>query len=201
MPGTGFWDERYGQAEYAYGVEPNDFVVEVAGRIPPGRVLCLAEGEGRNAVYLAGRGHDVLAVDQSAVGLDKARRLAAERGVTIATAQADLATWPIPAASFAGIVSVWAHMPSAIRRPVHAAVVRALVPGGVFVLEAYTPDQIALGTGGPRDPDLLMTLDGLRAELRGLDLEIGREVVREVHEGPWHQGTSAVVQILARRRA
>jgi SAM-dependent methyltransferase len=194
-----FWDERYGAAEYAYGREPNDFLREEADRLPPGPVLCLAEGEGRNAVFLAARGHAVTAVDFSHEGLRKAQALAAERGVTIVTEHADLATWSLPEGAYSGVIAMWAHLPREVRQRVHGWVARALRPGGVFLLEAYTPDQIPLGTGGPKDPSMLMTLDGLRAELSGLAIEVGREVRREVHEGPFHGGPSATVQIAARR--
>src|SRR3954463_9690297 len=93
--GSAMWDERYSQPGFAYGTEPNEFLVAAAGRIPAGPVLSLGEGEGRNAAYLAGLGHRVVAVDQSEVGLAKARRLAADRGLTIETVRADLAVFPI----------------------------------------------------------------------------------------------------------
>src|SRR5690606_8149969 len=128
-------------------------------------VLCLAEGEGRNAVFLAGRGHAVAAVDFSAEGLRKARQLASERNVDIETIEADLATFDLGTDAWSGIVSIWAHTPSVVRRRIHAAVPAALAPGGVFVLEAYRPEQLGYGTGGPSDPDMLPTLAGLREEL------------------------------------
>src|SRR6185312_10127913 len=98
------WNERYSAPAFAYGTEPNDFLRSVADRIPPGPVLCLAEGQGRNAVYLASLGHDVLAVDQSAVGLTRARELAASRGVEISTEAADLETYRIEPSKWSGIV-------------------------------------------------------------------------------------------------
>lgn len=193
------WDERYGAASFFYGTEPNDFVVEVAARIPPGPVLCLAEGEGRNAVFLAQGGRPVTAVDASTVGLQKAGRLAAQKGVALTTRAVDLADFDLGVNAWSGIVATWAHLPPGLRRRVHAQVVAALVPGGVYILEAYTPAQLAFGTGGPKDPLLLMTLEGLRAELAGLSFEVGREVERRVVEGRGHTGLSAVVQVLARK--
>jgi SAM-dependent methyltransferase len=193
----GGWDERYAQSQFRYGTEPNAFLAEVAARIPAGPVLCLADGEGRNGVFLAQRRHRVLSVDFSRVGLGKARRLAGERGVWIATLVADLTTLEIAPASWSGIVSIWAHVPEITRRLVHRAAVAGLAPGGAFVLEAYTPAQLARGTGGPTDRTRLMTLDGLHEELKGLWFEIGREIVREVHEGDLHGGPSEVVQVLA----
>ena len=194
-----FWNDRYAVAGHVYGEAPNAFVAEVAPEIPAGPVLCLAEGEGRNAVHLATLGHRVTAVDQSEVGLAKARRLAGARGVEIETVLADLANYTIAANAWAGIIATFAHLPPALRGRIHREVVAGLRPGGVFVLEAYTLAQLALGTGGPKSPELLMTLAGLRDELPGLELLIGREIERDVIEGDGHTGRGAVVQILARR--
>ena len=194
-----FWDNRYAGDDFVFGTAPNDFLRHCAGRIPAGPVLCLGEGEGRNAVFLAGRGHAVTAVDQSATGLAKARRLAAERGLDLATTAADLSDYLIPPGTWAAIVSIFLHLPPALRARVYAQVAAGLQPGGVFILEAYTPAQLAFGTGGPKDPELLPTLAGLRAELAGLDLVIARECERDVVEGTGHTGRAAVVQVLARR--
>jgi SAM-dependent methyltransferase len=194
-----FWNNRYGAPQYVYGETPNVFVAEMASQIPAGPVLCLAEGEGRNAVHLATLGHRVTAVDQSEAGLAKARRLAAMRDVEIETVLADLGDFTITPGIWSGIVATFAHLPPAIRCQVHAQAVRGLRPGGVFVLEAYTPAQLVFDTGGPKSPELLMTLAGLRNELAGLELLIGREIEREIIEGDGHTGRGAVVQILARR--
>ena len=194
-----FWNDRYAVAGHVYGEAPNAFVAEVAPQIPAGPVLCLAEGEGRNAVHLATLGHRVTAVDQSEVGWAKARRLAGARGVEIETVLADLANYSIATGAWAGIVATFAHLPPALRRRVHRDVMAGLQSGGVFVLEAYTSAQLAFGTGGPKSPERLMTLDGLREELSGLEFLIARELERDVIEGDGHTGRGAVVQILARR--
>lgn len=194
------WDARFAGAGFLYGAEPNEFVAEFAIQIPAGgSVLCLAEGEGRNAVHLARLGHAVTAVDGSAVGLAKAARLAAAHGVALTTITSDLEAYAIASGAWAGVVATWAHLPPALRRRVHADVVRGLAPGGVYILEAYTPAQLAYGTGGPKDPTHCMTLAALREELRGLEFIIGRECERDVVEGTGHTGRAAVVQVLARR--
>ncbi|MBK7861960.1 MAG: class I SAM-dependent methyltransferase [Archangiaceae bacterium] len=193
------WNERYAEAGFAYGTEPNAFLAEQVHRLPPGRVLDLGAGEGRNGVWLAQRGYSVLCVDGSDVGLAKARALARERGVSIDTEVADLATYAIAPAAFTVIVSSWCHLPAALRAKVHAACVAGLQPGGVLVLEAYTPAQLQLGTGGPKEVSMLPTLATLRDELAGLDFEVGLEREREVHEGRFHGGRSAVVQVVARK--
>lgn len=194
-----FWNERYAETDFVYGTEPNEFVASVAASIPAGPVLCLAEGEGRNAVFLASLGHAVTAVDQSEVGLAKARRLAESRRQSIATVVADLATFAITPGAWSGIVTTFGHLPSSLRRTVFAASAAGLRPGGAFVLEAYTPAQLSYKTGGPDDPDLLMTANALRSELAGLEFEILRELVRDVKEGAKHRGVGAVVQVLARK--
>jgi SAM-dependent methyltransferase len=193
------WNTRFDRPDYLFGTEPNDFLAAVAGNIPPGDVLCLAEGEGRNAVFLAGLGYRVTAVDQSAVGLAKAQRLATERGVEITTIVGDLQDFEIAADSWSAIVSIFLHVPTNLRAAVYARSERGLKSGGVFILEAYTPRQIGLGTGGPRDPDLTPTLALLRDELAGLQLEIGAEHRRDVLEGSGHTGPGEVVQVLARK--
>ena len=194
-----FWNNRYATPHFVYGETPNVFVAEMATRIPAGPVLCLAEGEGRNAVHLASLGHRVTAVDQSESGLAKSRRLAAARGVEIETVLADLGNFTIEPGVWSGIVATFAHLPPPLRRRIHAQVVTGLRPGGVFILEAYTPAQLGFDTGGPKNPELLMTLAGLHDELAGLELLAGREIEREVIEGDGHTGRGAVVQILARR--
>ena len=193
------WDQRYAVDEYVYGKEPNDFLAEVSGGLAPGKVLCLAEGEGRNAVYLAALGHAVTAVDASAVGLEKARKLAAERGVRIATRVADLADFTIAPQHWDGVVAIFCHLPPDLRRLVHRRIVTGLRPGGRFILEAYTPRQLQFKTGGPPTAELLITLADLQAELTGLDFEIAEEVERDIHEGHCHFGRGAVVQIVARK--
>ncbi|MEM6788238.1 MAG: class I SAM-dependent methyltransferase [Myxococcota bacterium] len=192
------WNERYADAHVAYGTDPNDYLREVADRIPSGPVLCLAEGEGRNAVFLAARGHAVTAVDQSSVGLDHAARLASQRNVSLTTVVADLGDYDLGDAAWAGIVSIWAHTSAPIRKALHARCVWALRPGGAFVLEAYTPRQLTrAGRGGPPDAATMMTADGLRRELVGLAFARCEEVDRDVDEGRYHRGPSATVQALA----
>lgn len=197
--GAEFWDNRYATPDFVFGTEPNDFLRSIADRIPAGPVLCLAEGEGRNAVFLATRGHAVTATDLSATGLAKARALAAQRGVDLTTEVGDLTTYAIAPGAWSGVVAIFMHLPPELRRDVLARAAAGLRPSGVFVMEAYTPAQLAFGTGGPKDPALTPTLAQLRAELPGLEFEIGRELERDVHEGGGHTGRSAVVQVLARR--
>lgn len=195
------WDTRYAGEGYAFGDKPNDFLrsQETLLRSHVGDALCLAEGEGRNAVWLAGLGYRVTAVDQSAVGLAKAEALAKQAGVEIRTAHADLAEYDLGVAHWELVVSIWCHLPPELRLKVHRQVVQALKPGGLLVLTAYTPGQPARGTGGPSNPAMCMSVAGLREELAGLEFVVAEELVHEVHEGKYHNGVSEVVQVVARK--
>ena len=196
------WDERYSRPGYYYGAAPNDFLAAMAFVLPPrAEVLSIGEGEGRNAVYLAALGHRVTGVDASAVGLAKARASAAQQGLTITTVLADLAEFDPGHERWDAIVSVRCHLPPDLRERVHRACVAALRPGGVLLLEAYRPEQLRYGTGGPPDPDLLYSLDQLRADFSGLELVHAAEIVRDVREGLVHDGPSAVVQVVGRKQA
>jgi len=196
----GFWDERYSEKGYAYGTEPNDFVRDHAAAITHGgRVLCLGEGQGRNAVFLAQRGFAVTAMDQSAIGLNSAKSLSRERGVHIDTVVADLDGYDIEPGAWQGIVSVFIHLQPALRRTVHEKIVGGLAAGGAFVFEAYAPRQLEFKSGGPEDPERLADVETLKGELGGLEFEIAREVERVVEEGRYHTGRAATVQILGRK--
>jgi SAM-dependent methyltransferase len=197
---AGMWDERYSSDGYVYGREPNDFLKSMVPAIPVGgRVLCLADGEGRNGVFLSTLGFEVTTIDQSQRGVDKARRFASDSGVELDASVGDLAVTDLGEQQWDTIVSIFAHMPPDVRVGLHARVVQALKPGGLFVLEAYTPSQVGRGTGGPPVPELTMTLEGLRSELDGLTEEHGVEFVRPVVEGAGHTGDGAVVQYVGRR--
>ncbi len=194
------WDERFSEPGYAYGTEPNDFIRSIADRIPPGPVLCLAEGQGRNAVFLAARGHDVTAVDLSSIGMARAAELARARGVTLRTVTADLMNYKIEAETWSGIIATFAHFEPALRSQIFRAAAAGLRPGGVLAIECYAPRQLELNTGGPKSREMLVTPDEIAADLKSLDLIIAREVVREVIEGKYHTGRAAVTQVLAARR-
>ncbi|MEJ7138346.1 SAM-dependent methyltransferase [Amphibiibacter pelophylacis] len=192
------WNERYSAPDYVYGTEPNAFLAQQASRLQ-GPVLSLAEGEGRNAVHLAHLGLDVLGVDSSDVGLAKAQRLAGERGVRIATQVTDLAEFMPQAGHYGAVVSIFAHLPSRLRQRLYPLVEQALKPGGLLVLEAYTPRQIARGTGGPKDVDMLLDADLLRRAFPGLEPLLLQETERDVTEGRLHTGVASVVQFVGRK--
>ena len=193
------WEERYAADHYVFGTEPNDFLRANVAVLPSGEVLCLAEGEGRNSVFLAQQGFTVSGIDLSDAGVAKTLRLAADRHVTVDARVGDLSVTELGEGRWSAIVSIFAHMPPKVRRDLHRRVVTALAPGGVFLLEAYTPDQIGRGTGGPSDPAMTPTLALLREELDGLEMVHGAELERVVVEGPGHSGMASVVQVIARQ--
>ncbi|MEN9796063.1 MAG: hypothetical protein RLZZ150_1040 [Bacteroidota bacterium] len=194
------WDERYSASEYVYGTEPNDFLREEYHRIRPGgKVLCLADGEGRNGVFLAQQGFDVTSVDASQVGLEKALALAKANDVMISTVHADLADYDLGVDQWDAVVSIFCHLPPDLRSRVHNAVTSSLRMDGVVILEAYTVDQLSFKTGGPPVAALMMSAQQLRHDFEALDVIVCGERTRMIHEGALHNGQSAVVQFVAQR--
>jgi cyclopropane fatty-acyl-phospholipid synthase-like methyltransferase len=193
------WNERYGSDDFAYGTEPNSFLVENA-KLLTGPVLSLAEGEGRNAVFLASLGLEVLGVDGSEVGLAKAQKLADSKGVAIRTLVADLATYEPPANSYGSVVSISAHLPSDVRRRLYPLVEQCLKPGGIILVEAYSKSQLSRNTGGPKDPDLLMTAVDIQKEFPNCEALLCQEIEREVVEGEFHTGLASVVQFIGKKK-
>lgn len=196
------WDQLYAHPNHVYGYRPNEFLKQQSRLLrPASRVLCLADGEGRNGVWLAERGHDVVSLDFSGVALAKARRLADERGVAVETWQVDLADWvhhPDPLRPWDAVVAIFAHLPAALRREVAATVSRQAAPGAVLILEAFTPAQATLGSGGPTDPDLLVTRADVAQDWASWRPDV-RLVERRLFEGMAHQGLASVVQVLGLR--
>ena len=185
---------------YLFGTKPNDFLKSVADRLAPNsRILCLADGEGRNGVYLASLGHQVTAVDQSRVGLEKAKKLAEQKQVAIDAIEADLAGYDLGNESWDCIVSIFFHIPPDLRDRIYPRIITALKPGGLLILESYTPEQLKHGTGGPPIADLMLTKEGLANYFSEMSPEHLEELDREVIEGTGHTGMASVVQLLAVR--
>jgi SAM-dependent methyltransferase len=193
------WDKRFAADELPYGLEPNTFLVEEAARLSNANILCIAEGYGRNATWLAAQGHRVTAVEQSSVGIARAKALAAERGVSVEILQGDLETFDLGESRWDAIVSIFVHLPPELRADVYARAVRALAPGGLMIVEAYCPAQLGFRSGGPREVALLPTREQLVRELDGLEFLVAREIEREVNEGALHHGAAAVVQVVGRK--
>ncbi|WP_323040193.1 class I SAM-dependent methyltransferase [Gemmobacter sp.] len=193
------WDSRFDTATYVFGEAPNIFLRAHAQGLPPGSALCVADGEGRNGVWLARQGWDVLSLDFSAVAQRKAADLAARHGVALRLEQADVHDWPYPPAAFDLVADVF----SQFSRPGDRArkwngMRRALKPGGHLIVVGYSPKQLDHRTGGPSEVANLYTPDLLRSAFAGLDILALDEVEAVLDEGPGHSGMSAVVTLLAR---
>jgi SAM-dependent methyltransferase len=200
-PGA-FWDERFAGDTYRYGTEPNRFLSEHAHDFGEGlRVLMPGDGEGRNGVYLAKLGHKVTIVDVSKRGIEKSEALAERRGVEIVTVHANLQDWEPPTARFDLIGCFYLHLHPDIWGPVQDKLIRALKPGGVVIFEAFGLDQLKYGSGGPGNPDMLMSPEKLRKAYAGFTFELLEEKVIELGEGEGHKGEGAVVRMIARKPA
>jgi trans-aconitate methyltransferase len=193
------WDQRYAENPNIFGDAPNDFLVATWHHVPRGAgpVVCIGDGQGRNGVYLAQQGFDVVSVDLSSVGMQAAAALAEQRGVALTTEAADLAEWT-PPGGCAAIVSIFCHMPSDVRAIAYPRLLAALAPGGVWIMESYTPDQIGRGTGGPQSPDMMHDVVTVGREFATLTTVQLDELVRPVVEGTAHTGEAAVVQYVGR---
>ncbi len=194
------WNERFSGEEYVYGTEPNTFLVEHVGllRSP---ILSIAEGEGRNAVYLASQGLAVHGVDGSDVGLAKARALAQTRNVSIQTEVSDLSHFVPRSCHYGSVVSIFAHLPSHLRSRLYPLIADCLQPDGIVLLEAYSERQIDRDTGGPKDLDLLMSVEKIEREFPQFEPILLQEIEREVREGKFHTGAAIVVQFIGRKKS
>ena len=199
---AGTWNRRFAEEGYLFGTAPNAWLVEHAGVWQPGqRVLCVADGEGRNSVWLARRGLHVDAFDISDVGVTKARRMAAEQGVAVDFAVSDCDTYAWPSAAYDGVAAIFVQFADpALRTRMFSNIVGCLKPGGTLVLQGYTPKQLEYRTGGPPHVAHLYTEPMLREALAGLDVVELREYEAELAEGRGHCGRSALIGLVARRR-
>jgi cyclopropane fatty-acyl-phospholipid synthase-like methyltransferase len=194
------WDERYSQTEYFYGKNPNEFLTIAEALIPRGtNVLAIADGEGRNGVYLAKQGLNITAVDFSTVGREKALALAASQNVKLDYLIADLNEFIFPR-KFDAVVSIWVHMPETLRKKVHKQIEENLVKGGLFILESYTPKQLEFNTGGPSSVDMLYTEEQIKSDFDSIEWILAQETLKNITEGAGHLGKSSTLQMIGRKR-
>jgi SAM-dependent methyltransferase len=208
-----FWDLRYSEPGFAYGKEPNEFFRQQIDRLETGRVLLPGEGEGRNAIYAARQGWEVTAFDQSSVARQKAMTWAEEEGLSISYLNADLADYDCGRLGgpggwtfddFAGmkngfdlIAVIYIHLPPRVRTYIHRKMLECLRPGGRFILECFHAGQLEYGTGGPPVRELLYTVDELQSDFRDMKIEKCENILVEREEGPYHSGTSSIIQLIA----
>jgi len=194
------WNSRFSAAGYVFGERPNAFLARHAQGLPPGRALCVADGEGRNGVWLAQRGWDVLSLDFSGVAQAKAAALAATRGVDMRLEQADVHVWPYPEAGFDLVADIFSQFSTPRQRTAKwAGMLHALRPGGHLIIEGYTPRQRVHRTGGPSHIEQLYTESLLRAAFAGLVIEVLNEREEVLDEGAGHSGLSALIGLVARK--
>ncbi|MCE2518091.1 MAG: class I SAM-dependent methyltransferase [Alphaproteobacteria bacterium] len=205
MSASEFWNERYQIKDYLFGVEPNDFIKAVTPKAAavnddaPPTAYAPADGEGRNGVFLARMGYQVTTVDVANLAVDKALALAEHHGVALDAHVGDVFTHPVPEGHFDIVTVCFMHFMPDDHQRFMTAMKAALKPGGLFIMEAYTRDQIPLSSGGPKNPDMMMSAEQLAGEFADFDIELLQETRRLLSEGPRHQGEAATVQLLARK--
>jgi len=202
MSASEFWNTRYQTDEYIFGTEANDFIKAVTPKAEAGQTAYApADGEGRNGVYLASIGYEVSSADVSELAVAKAHALAQQRGVNINAQIGDALAPHFTDSQFDLVIVCFMHfMPDdhAVFMDVNK---RLLKPGGLFIMEGYTIDQIALSSGGPKKPEMMMSEKGLRQTFAEFDIILLQETRRYLSEGPRHQGEAATIQIIARKPA
>lgn len=199
-----FWNERYSSEEYVYGQEPNEFLKKTLPNLKPGKILFPCEGEGRNAVFAARHGWTAVGVDWSEEGKKKAEKLAETFGTRIEYHLGDVNHLDFSPGSFAVIALVFAHFPPGQRRAIHRRLVDLLAPGGYVVLEGFSRDHAPLQirnprVGGPKDPAMLFSIEDIREDFQGLEVEICEQMETELKEGIFHEGLSSVVRFVAKK--
>lgn len=195
------WNARFAGADYHFGEAPNAFLAAQRHRLRPGqRALAIADGEGRNGVWLAEQGLDVVSFDFSPQAIDKARRLAAARGVSLDLRRCDLARWDWTPAAFDVVAAIFVQFaPPGLRTQAFAGIVRTLTPGGLLLLQGYRPEQLRYGTGGPPQAEHMYTADLLRAAFAELEIVHLAEHDSVLAEGKGHAGMSALIDLVARK--
>ena len=199
MSDSAAWNARYAETPGMFGSAPNDFLREQVRFLRPGmRVLALGDGEGRNGVWLAEQGLAVTALDWSATGMARAAALAQTRGVELACVVADATAWDWPPAAFDVVAWIFVHLPPPDRALVAAGVRQALRPGGLLLLECFSPAQDGRRSGGPRMLELLFTRAIVEQAFAGFEVLALLEGAVLLDEGPKHQGLAEVVRAVLR---
>ncbi|WP_046862917.1 class I SAM-dependent methyltransferase [Microvirga massiliensis] len=195
------WNERYAGDDYLFGTSPNAFLAAQRHLLVPGQTaLAIADGEGRNGVWLAEQGLRVTAVDVSPIALDKARRLAEHKDVDLTSIQADLATWDWQESSFDVVAAIFIQFANPnLREAIFRGIRRTLVPGGLLLLQGYRPEQIQYGTGGPPHAENMYTAAMLREAFSDFEIVSLAEHDSIIQEGTGHHGMSALVDLVARK--
>jgi len=196
------WDERFSRTELVYGDEPNAYLREQAQkRLKAGaKVLVPGDGYGRNGLWLAKQGCELTTIDVSPVGVERARNDAKRAGLALQILLGDVNTWDWPKSEFDATVSIYLHLPPEQRSGVHRQMFEALRPGGIVILEAFTPAQLQFSSGGPKQVELLYNAEILRQDFAAAEVLELAELEVELHEGKMHLGEGAVVRAVLRKK-
>lgn len=194
-----FWDERYSEPGLAYGSDPNLFIKSFLDKHEPGRILFPAEGQGRNAIYAASKGWEVDAFDYSEIGRMKALKEADGAGVMINYWIEELQSFSPESSIYDAIALCYVHLPDTERRPFYQALIDALKPGGLLVMEAFTRAQLAYRSGGPKSEDLLYSEEIVKDDFRSLETVFIQELKTKLNEGKYHVGEAHVVRYIGRK--
>jgi ubiquinone/menaquinone biosynthesis C-methylase UbiE len=194
-----FWNERYAESDFAYGKEPNALLKKILEKIPAGKILFPAEGEGRNAVYAATLGWDAFAFDISEEGKRKTEQLADEKGVNVHYTISDFQSFGIEENAFDCIALVFTHLPQEIRKTCYQRLLKFLKPGGELIAIGFSKQQLGKTSGGPKDINMLFSREQLLDDFAALTkIEIHEEETT-LDEGPFHQGNASVIWMVGKR--
>jgi hypothetical protein len=200
-----FWDQRYENTDYIFGKAPNDYLVQQCQNLKPlsskgsGRALCLADGEGRNGVWLASKGWQVRGIDISSAGIDKAKKLALETGVAVDFEVCNVKDFHFTPSHYQLITSIFFHLPKELRKEIHQRCINSLEIGGILVLESYSPEQLGQNTGGPKELELLVSLKDVIEDFPDCEILHQYTGPRDVVEGIAHKGAAFVTQLTIRK--
>jgi SAM-dependent methyltransferase len=194
-----FWDDRFSISDYVYGTKPNEFFINQLLKLTPGKILIPADGEGRNGVAAAKAGWDVSSVDFSDTAREKALRLAKENSVKLDYKISDLSQYNFPEDEFDAAALIHVHFPGEIRTEIHRKIVNSLKPGGIFFFQLFSKKQIENNSGGPKNIDLLYSLEQLNYDFEGYNIISLNERDITLDEGAFHKGQAAVIEGIIRK--
>lgn len=196
---TDFWDERYSEEAYAYGIAPNVFFKDAIGEIPKGKLLFPAEGEGRNAVFAAQLGYEVYAFDTSKEAKIKADKLAQKYDVTLNYSVGDLETLNYPENYFDAVILIYAHVPAEVRTAFCRHLLRLLKPNGQIIFEGFSQEQLNYTSGGPKISEMLFSELQVKQDFLNVAFDFLTTEVISLDEGKYHQGLGSVVRFKAKK--
>jgi SAM-dependent methyltransferase len=198
---TDFWNNRYSVEEYAYGEEPNIYFKQKLDLLKPGKILLPAEGEGRNAVYAATKGWDVTAIDSSAEGKSKALSLGHRKSVDIKYIVSPLEEFSFPENAYDAVALIYGHFKSNLRKQIHSSILKSLKVGGYLIIEVFSKEQLEYSSGGPKDSDMLNSLDDIRSDFEQLKITELKETAIDLKEGQYHIGEAKVIRLFGTKSA